>query len=64
VKLVAGLWNVQSDLDKAKQRIGCDAVVVATLAAAQEHARLMSPPRSPASAADRVSMHSEMSLVR
>jgi hypothetical protein len=63
-KLVVGLWNVQSDLDKAKQRIGCDAVVVATLAGAQEQAHLMSTPRSRASAANAVPAHSEMSLVR
>ncbi|MBI2477568.1 MAG: AI-2E family transporter [Planctomycetia bacterium] len=35
-KLVVGLWDAQGDLDKTRERIGCDAIVVATLAAAQE----------------------------
>ncbi len=33
--LVVGLWDAQGDLHKTKERIGCDAIVVATLAAAQ-----------------------------
>jgi hypothetical protein len=64
VQLVVGLWNAQGDLDKARQRIGCDAVVVATLAGAQEQAHLMSQPRSLTSAATGEPAHSEMSLVR
>jgi predicted PurR-regulated permease PerM len=51
VKLVVGLWNSQSDLEKAKERIGCEAAVVTTLAAAQGHAHLTrhlpAPPRQP-----------------
>jgi hypothetical protein len=41
VKLVVGLWDVQGDLDKARERIGCGATVVATLADAQEQIRLL-----------------------
>ena len=41
VKLVVGLWDVQGDLNKAKERIGCGATVVATLADAQEQIRLL-----------------------
>jgi hypothetical protein len=41
VKLVVGLWDAQGDLSKAKQRIGCGATVVATLADAQEQVRLL-----------------------
>ena len=44
VKLVVGLWDAQGDLNKAKERIGCDAIVVATLADAQEQiGRLVQP---------------------
>ena len=39
VKLVVGLWDVQGDLNKARERIGCGATVVATLADAQEQIR-------------------------
>lgn len=41
VKLVVGLWDLQGDLTKAQQRIGCSAIVVATMADAQEQIRLM-----------------------
>ena len=41
VKLVVGLWDAQGDLNKAKERIGCGATVVATLADAQEQIRLL-----------------------
>jgi hypothetical protein len=41
VKLVVGLWDMQGDLHKAKERIGCGATVVATLADAQEQIRLL-----------------------
>jgi hypothetical protein len=41
VKLVVGLWDVQGDLNKAKERIGCGATVVASLADAQEQIRLL-----------------------
>ena len=44
VKLVVGLWDAQGDLNKAKERIGCGAIVVATLADAQEQIRLLNPP--------------------
>jgi len=40
VKLIVGLWDVQGDLIKASERIGCGATVVATLADAQERIRL------------------------
>jgi predicted PurR-regulated permease PerM len=49
VKLVVGLWDAQGDLTKAKDRIGCGAIVVATLADAQEQIRLLTQPRSPRS---------------
>jgi predicted PurR-regulated permease PerM len=39
--LVVGLWDFHSDLDKAQERIGCGATVVATLAAAQSHIQLL-----------------------
>jgi hypothetical protein len=45
--LVVGLWDAQGDLNKAKERIGCGAIVVITLADAQEQVRLLSEPRSP-----------------
>ena len=41
VKLVAGLWDFGGDLNKAIERIGCDAIVVTTLAEAQEQVRLL-----------------------
>ncbi len=41
VKLVVGMWDMQGDLNKAKERIGCGATVVATLAEAQEQIRLL-----------------------
>ena len=45
VKLVVGLWDAQGDLNKARERIGCGATVVATLADAQEQIHpLTSPP--------------------
>jgi hypothetical protein len=40
VKLVVGLWDSQGDLNKASQRIGCGATVVATLSEAQTQIRL------------------------
>jgi hypothetical protein len=40
-RLVVGLWDAQGDLTKIKQRIGCGAIVVATLAEAQEQVRLL-----------------------
>jgi predicted PurR-regulated permease PerM len=49
VKMVVGLWDAQVDLNKARERIGCDAIVVATLADAQEQIRLLVPPRLPRS---------------
>jgi 3-deoxy-D-manno-octulosonic-acid transferase len=47
VKLVVGLWDAQGDLNKARERIGCGATVVATLADAQEHIRLLIQQLSP-----------------
>jgi hypothetical protein len=41
VKLVVGLWDMQNDLNKAKERIGCGAIVVSTLVDAQEQIRLL-----------------------
>jgi predicted PurR-regulated permease PerM len=41
VELVVGLWDAQGDLDKARERIGCGATVVASLADAQEKIRLL-----------------------
>jgi hypothetical protein len=41
VKLVVGLWDAPGDLSKARQRIACGAIVVATMAAAQEQIDLM-----------------------
>jgi len=43
-KLIVGLWDTNGDLNKARERIGCDAIVVATLTAAQEQiGTLMQP---------------------
>ena len=36
VRLIVGLWDTQGDLNKSRERIGCDAIVVATLKSAQE----------------------------
>ena len=36
VGLLVGLWDSQVDLTKASTRIGCDAIIVATLKSAQE----------------------------
>jgi hypothetical protein len=44
LKLVVGLWDAQGDLNKAKERIGCGAAVVATLAEAREHIHRLIPP--------------------
>ncbi len=41
VKLVVGLWDMQGDMDKAKERIGCGAIVVSTLVDAQEQINLL-----------------------
>jgi predicted PurR-regulated permease PerM len=46
VKLVVGLWDAQGDLAKAKERIGCGAIVVATLAEAQAQIGLLLPTHS------------------
>jgi hypothetical protein len=43
LNLVVGLWDARGDLNKAKERIGCGATVVATLADAQEHIHLLIP---------------------
>ncbi|MEX0704064.1 MAG: AI-2E family transporter [Planctomycetales bacterium] len=43
--LVVGLWDAQGDWNKAKERIGCGATVVATLADAQEQIGLLMPRR-------------------
>ena len=47
--LVVGLWDAQGDLNKAKERIGYGAIVVATLADAQEQVRLLIQPLLPQS---------------
>jgi len=41
VHLIVGLWDAQGDLTKATERIGCGAIVVATLAEAQAQVRLL-----------------------
>jgi hypothetical protein len=41
VNLVVGLWDTPGELTKAKKRIGSGAIVVATLADAQEQIRLL-----------------------
>jgi hypothetical protein len=41
VKLIVGMWDAQGDLNKAKERIGCGAIVVTTLADAQEQIALI-----------------------
>ena len=48
-RLVVGLWDAQGDLNKAQERIGCGAIVVATLADAQEQIRLLTQQRMPQS---------------
>jgi predicted PurR-regulated permease PerM len=45
VKLLVGLWDAQCDLNKARARIGSGAIIVATLADAQEQIRVLCPPR-------------------
>jgi len=47
MKLVVGLWGVQSDLNKAQERIGFNAILVAKLTDAQERIRLLSQPPLP-----------------
>ena len=47
VKLIVGLWDAQGDLHKARERIGCDAIVVATLTAAQEQIGTLIQPNVP-----------------
>jgi hypothetical protein len=49
VKLVVGLWGTQGDLNKARERIGCGAIVVATLVDAQKQIRPLIQPRLPGS---------------
>lgn len=45
VHLVVGLWDAQGDLSKAKERIGCGAIVVTTMAEAQVQIRQLLQPR-------------------
>jgi hypothetical protein len=47
VKLVVGLWDTQSDLNKASVRIGYNAMVVAKLADAQKQIRQLVQCQSP-----------------
>jgi predicted PurR-regulated permease PerM len=49
VKLIVGLWDAHGDLNKAKERIGCDAVVISTLADAQGQICQLIQPRAPRS---------------
>jgi predicted PurR-regulated permease PerM len=49
VKLLVGLWNTQGDLNTTRDRIGCGAIVVATLAEGQEQVRRMIQEFSPQS---------------
>ncbi len=46
-KLIVGLWDIQGDLNKTRERIGCDAIVVATLTAAQEQIGTLIQPNEP-----------------
>lgn len=46
VTLVVGLWDAQGDLTKAQERIGCGAIVVASLADAQAQIRNLLPLRT------------------
>ncbi len=46
-KLIVGLWDAQGDLHKASARIGCGAIVVATLTAAQEKIGTLIQPVGP-----------------
>ncbi len=46
-KLIVGLWDAQGNLDKAKDRIGRDAIVVATLTAAQGQVGTLIQPNGP-----------------
>jgi hypothetical protein len=46
-KLIVGLWDAHGDLHKARERIGCDAIVVATLTAAQEQIGTPTRPNVP-----------------
>jgi predicted PurR-regulated permease PerM len=46
-KLIVGLWDTNGDLKKARERIGCDAIVVATLTAAQEQIGTLMQPDLP-----------------
>jgi hypothetical protein len=41
VKLVVGLWDMQGDVTKTSERIGCGAIVTTTLADAQEQIRVL-----------------------
>jgi hypothetical protein len=56
-KLIVGLWDAQGDLHKTGERIGCDAIVVATLAAAQEQIRTLIQPGVPRSHAQTPLQH-------
>ena len=42
-----GLWDAQGNLNKAKERIGCGATVVATLGDAQEYIHSVTSPPLP-----------------
>ncbi|QDU28063.1 AI-2 transport protein TqsA [Anatilimnocola aggregata] len=44
VQLIVGLWHSQADLAKARERIGCGAIVASALAEAQEQVRLLIQP--------------------
>ena len=46
-KLIVGLWDAQGGLHKAKERIGCDAIVVGTLTAAQGQVGTLIQPNGP-----------------
>ncbi len=56
-KLIVGLWDAQGDLNKATDRIGCDAIVVPTLAAAQEKIGRLIQPSVPKPHAQTPSQH-------
>jgi hypothetical protein len=46
-ELVVGLWGTSGDLDRARERIGSGAIVVATLGQAQAQVNLLNQSRVP-----------------
>jgi len=63
VNLVVGLWDARGALNKARERIGCGAIVVATLADAKEQISLLTQPRARRSEKDAQPEYEPMVLV-